>query len=234
MNSPILHWTLVATALAAVAVGGSRWLQGPEPPVTPQRSVAADERTATDPTQVENAVPADREQLLALRRLAHELSALRTQLNRVAQQQVALRQELDGLPEWSGSQSDQVPAGPESAAEVEDRMWQQQTFLEERLSSEKRDDEWAQSTLAQIEEGLQQEELAGIRLVDSACGSTLCQVQLSLDADRSVEEEMQRLSVHRPWDGPTFFAISDDGIASLYFAREGYDLPEIAAPQQTL
>ena len=110
---------------------------------------------------------------------------------------------------------------------MEQRVWLQQTMLDERLRSEAVDAEWAEQTVSAIAEGFRHEELSSIRLIDSRCGSSLCQVELSIDEDMPIEEGMQRLSVHRPWEGQTFFSISADGVASIYFAREGHELPEV-------
>ncbi len=227
MKNPIRSWAVGFAAVAALAAVGSQWLQPPEPMVASRPPIAGGDEKAlvqSDPIQEPKA---GREQLQETKRLADELVALRKQLSRLSQEQVAMRQHVDSLPEsmTSGPELDSIGAQAEEQAET--KVWQQQALLEDNLRNEDLDAEWAQETLVKIEEGFHHEELSGVYLIDAACGSTLCQVDLSIDSDIPVDEGMQRLSIHRPWDGPTFFSMSADGIARLYFARDGYDLPQI-------
>lgn len=104
---------------------------------------------------------------------------------------------------------------------------QQQSLLKERLNSEEIDSEWAGEILTALNKGLEREELAGIYMIDAACGSTLCQVDFSIGEGMPIEEGMQRLSLHRPWEGPTFYTVGTDGLARIFFAREGHKLPEV-------
>ena len=227
MNKPILSWTVGLTAVAALAAVGAQWLRAPEPVVVPQQPVAASGEKAFAQSDVIRKSEADWEEPQAIGHLGEDLIALRTQLTRLAQEQRAMRRQLDSLPESTlpGPESD--PMGPDPAAQTDARVLQQQTLLDDSLRSEAVDAEWAESTLARIEEGFHREQLAGIQLIDAACASTLCQVELSIGPDLGVEESVQRLSLHRPWDGPTFFSMATDGTARFYFARDGYDLPGI-------
>ena len=227
MNNPIRNWAVGLTAVAAVVAVGSQWLQAPQSLVASQQPIGAGDQKAfvqSDPIQE---AKAGREQLQETKRLADELVALRKQLSRLSQEQVAMRQQVDSLPESMASEPELDPIGAQAEEQAETKMWQQQAVLEDNLRNEELDAEWARETLVKIEEGFHHEELAGVHLIDAACASTLCQVDLSIDSDIPVDEGMQRLSIHRPWDGPTFFSMSADGIARLYFARDGYDLPQI-------
>ena len=227
MKNPIRSWVVGMTAVAAVAAVGSQWLQGPESTIALQQPVAGSNEKAFVQPEAIPELEADRDQLQEIKRLADELAALRTQLSRLSQDQVVMRQHVDSLPESMEAEPEMDPMGVQAEEQAETRMWQQQAVLEDNLRNEELDEEWAQETLVKIEEGFHHEELAGVHLIDAACGSTLCQVDLSIDSELPVDEGMQRLSIHRPWDGPTFFSMSADGIARLYFARDGYDLPQI-------
>lgn len=234
MNTPILRWSLGLTTLATLAVAGIQWPRHPEPGMLSQQPAAKSDDNGLVQSDAIRVSKVDGEELAKLRRLADELRAQRTQLRRLAEEQVTMRQQMNSLPESTVSdpESDFIDAAPEEEADMQSR--QQQAILEKNLSSEKEDAQWANEALTKIEEGFHKEELSGINLIDAGCRSTLCEVNLSIDSDISTEEGMQRLSAHRPWDGPTFFVVDSDGIATLYFARDGYDLPAVPNDQDTM
>ena len=227
MKNPIRSWAVGMTAVAAVSLVGSQWLQTPEPTAASQQPVAGSDERAFAQSAAVAEPETRREQAQEIERLADELVALRKQLSRLSQEQVVIRQDVDSLPESMDAEPEMDAVGAQAEEQAETKMWQQQAVLEDNLRNEELDEEWAQETLVKIEEGFHHEELAGVHLIDAACASTLCQVDLSIDGDIPVDEGMQRLSIHRPWDGPTFFSMSADGIARLYFARDGYDLPQV-------
>lgn len=227
MKNHIRSWAVGLTAVAAVATVGSHWLQTPDPKAVSQQPVAGSDEGALAQFAAVAEPETRREQPQEIQRLTDELVALRKQLSRLSQEQVVMRQHVDSLPESMDAESEADPVGAQAEEQAETKMWQQQAVLEDNLRNEELDEQWAQETLVKIEEGFHHEELAGVNLIDAACASTLCQVDLAIDSDIPVDEGMQRLSIHRPWDGPTFFSMSADGIARLYFARDGYDLPQI-------
>lgn len=93
------------------------------------------------------------------------------------------------------------------------------------LATETVDHEWAQNTIADVEASLAHTELSGIELVDASCGSTLCRLDMSLTKDKTIEESMEKLSLHRSWQGSTTFSVDAQGNARIYFARVGHQLP---------
>ena len=168
-----------------------------------------------------------RESNHAIGDLHKELAAIRDQLTTLVAVQASMRHELDNL-HWSESPETPSDPAPESPDNVEQGMRQQEVFLEERLEQEEIDSEWAQETLARLDEGLEHEELFGVNLINATCGSSLCQVDFAIDQDVPIDEAMRRLSVHRPWNGPTFVTASADGQPKIFFAREGHELPQPA------
>jgi len=105
-------------------------------------------------------------------------------------------------------------------------MQKAEATFEQQLTGEEVDQEWAGEMMDTLQTGFRKEALAGIDLVNATCGSTICQVDLLIGADISVEDGMQRLMQHRPRDGATFFSVDADGVARLYFARDGFELPD--------
>ena len=238
MKNSTFGWATGLTVLALATMLGSHWLELPEPPVSgpveqSQLPSAGDDETESTRPRTPWASKDERAQARAIERLADQLSAINTQLTSLTRAQASLRQDLDNLPQWASSDFEPAQSEAEAVPEaqiqeqIQQRVWLQRTMLEDRLRSEAVDSEWAEQTVAAIVEGFQNEELSSVHLIDSTCGSSLCQVDLSIDADIPIEEGMQRLSVHRPWEGQTFFSVGADGVARIYFAREGHELPEV-------
>lgn len=242
MKNSTFGWAAGLTVLALTTMIGSQWLELPEPPVSgpvepSQLPSAGDGETESTRPRNPRASKDERAQARAIERLADQLSAINTQLTSLTRAQDSLRRDLDNLPQWASSDFEPAQSEAETVPEaqiqeqideqLQQQVWQQQTMLEGHLKSEAVDSEWAEQTVAAIAEGFQNEELSSVHLIDSTCGSSLCQVDLSIDADIPIEEGMQRLSVHRPWEGQTFFSVGADGVARIYFAREGHELPEV-------
>ncbi len=163
-------------------------------------------------------------------RLVEALAGIGKRLTALANNQERMQRELDRLAQRQAEDTDvQDDQGIESTdtaeAAAEAYALKTEETLEQQFIREGVDTQWAGEMMNTLQDGFLKEELAGIDLVDSACGSTICQVNLHFDADTSVEDGMQRLMHHRPWDGPTFFSVNADGLARIYFARDGFELP---------
>lgn len=231
----MMHKNLIiaaGTTAFAVALAASLWPNHPESDVgdslVPVKDPAVRSsiiETIAGKGRRTSAGPVDDE---ALAQVIEQLKALRGDLGTLFEQQRDLRKDLDAL---AARETVQELAPAEHPVEPSDQTDQQltlhQSYLEQLVEVEPVDVEWAQQTVASIEQGLQHEDLAGIHLVDATCGSTLCQVNLAIEESLPVDEGMQRLAMHRNWDGPTFFAVDASGEVRLYFARDGYELPEM-------
>lgn len=163
-------------------------------------------------------------------RLFATLDRIEQRLTALTRNQERMQRELDRLSqrpfEETDIQDDPDTESPDAAAAAgaayANRM---EEGLEQQLIHEKVDERWADEMIQAVHEGFRKEVLAGIHPVDATCGSTICQVDLLIDGDLSVEESLQRLMYHRPWTGSTFFSAGADGVARIYFAREGLELP---------
>jgi ribosomal protein S6 len=96
----------------------------------------------------------------------------------------------------------------------------------EALYEEEQDAEWSatmqQSIVNVIDET---EQLAGVHLQTSECGTTLCKLEVYIEEGDSVEEKVQMLMVNRPWQGESFVSFEFDGHGEIFFARDGAELP---------
>ena len=165
---------------------------------------------------------------------SQELDNLRAHIKKIEAQLSALQSrqenslELDASASHLDYRNQTSPAkSPEDENyQFEQKVARQQSLYEARLMTEEIDQEWASNTLAQVEETLSSDNLSGLDLVEGTCGSTLCQLRLSANNGMDFEESMQRLSVDRSWEGPTFFSVDGEGNIHLFFARAGHDLPD--------
>lgn len=142
---------------------------------------------------------------------------------------MAVQGALESLPGDDGSASDAAPlrtlTPDESHAIVERRAQRQLDVLESQLDQEAIDPIWSAETVARLREGFRHDELADIDVLETKCGATLCRLELAFDPSAPTEDSLQRLSHHRPWDGQAFVTVSGDGLARIFIARDGYDLP---------
>lgn len=208
MNISIFGLATGLTVLTLATMLGIQWLEIPEPQVSRAMEKQAQPPTTDhgDSNSTRTRSPRisehERAQAQAIERIAEQLSAINTLLTALTRTQAMLRQDLDNLTQLSRSDVEPAQSDTEAVPEtqvqdqIEQRVWLQQTMLEDRLRSEAVDTEWAEQTVAAIAEGFQNEVLASVHLIDSACGSSLCQVELSIDAGIPIEQGMQRLSVH--------------------------------------
>lgn len=170
-----------------------------------------------------------RPQAEALEAVQEEMQALKTALGQLLSEQEALRQQLSTLPEYATDDASAEQHADvyveKSPDEIQQEMDERVLMLEASLHSEPVDKAWADETLASLAEGFTHSELADVKMVGAACGSTLCRVEVQLDPGKPKEDNLQKLAMHRTWDGPTFVAVDATGHTQLYFAREGADLP---------
>lgn len=144
----------------------------------------------------------------------------------------------DSLDGNSGGDSDEVrssydaPLGSARIAEgfgERDKLKYISENYENKLNSEEVDLEWSSETISSIQGYFSGPEgLEGVSVVGSNCASTICKVEVVFDSgSESLEDNIKALSMNKPWDGPTFFSSDGEGNVSLYFAREGHDLPDV-------
>ena len=160
-----------------------------------------------------------------LHQIKSDMAMLQDAIAVLVENQSLTQKSLDRLSASVETSPAPQPAPEETPEQIKAQMEQQVSSYDQRLRDEAVDAQWANETLDTVENGLKHEQLAGIKLVEAACGSTLCKVELMLDPELPREESMQRLATHRSWDGPTFYAVDADGHARLFFARDGHELP---------
>lgn len=160
--------------------------------------------------------------------LQQEMESLREAISVLVENQSMTQDSLDKLESAESDHSikptaetpDNSELSPELQAQQEALQMQTRfQALEQTLNSEATDTEWAGETLGRIESSLQNPELQGFAMVNSACGSTLCKLEMTLPSDQEQNEAMQKLSAHRGWDGPTVFEVNAQGQAVFYIAR---------------
>ncbi|BFM04893.1 hypothetical protein [Halioxenophilus aromaticivorans] len=162
--------------------------------------------------------------------LQAEILHLREEMALARKENKVVIEEIRGEDGLSQIEAEQLEAGHQADEEsdfaIEEKMHHRQSLYQAQLLSEAVDVEWSDETLAQIEESLLTESLEGLDFMEGECGTTLCQIKMRANENLPVEESLQRLSVDRPWDGPTFMAVDSTGNVDLFFARDGHDLPE--------
>lgn len=165
--------------------------------------------------------------------IRHELGSLRDAVERLIKHQSDTAAQVEELQTSEQSLAMATPAPTSETIEdpnsMATKMEHTQLLLQEQLYSETMDEEWANETLDIVQQNFQHEELADFELVAASCGATLCQLNLAIDKSLPIEESMQKLSVHRAWEGQTFFRADADGNTTLFFARSGHELPNADA-----
>jgi hypothetical protein len=159
--------------------------------------------------------------------LRQELTRVQNRLDELIEFQASLQVSVDDVLSGSGSDDSTPISDYDQSQHFEDAIEQQQNAIDTRLYQEEVDQEWTLETERALNGVLASEALQGFELVSSSCGSTLCKVELSIDPNISPEVAMQKLSHHRSWDGPSFVKLDENGLAQIYFAREGHELPTI-------
>nr|WP_320190750.1 hypothetical protein [uncultured Desulfobacter sp.] len=164
-----------------------------------------------------------------------ELALLRKYLGALRANQQALRTDIENFQATSTANNfqddqdvkndDETQLSTTSPSPVEQKVQEQETMLEQAFYAQEPDPEWAGETLDKLYASFESEDMQGIHLVDASCASTLCQMDLAIDQDASMEESLQHLAHHRSWDGATFVAANKSGQIKIYFARDGHDLP---------
>lgn len=204
----------------------SAYVEAPEPSVDALHSVQSHSKQYSSAPKSVGKQP---QQEGALKSVNEELLALKAALGQLLSEQEALRKRLSTLPEYANEDAyaeQHTEAYVEkSPDEIQQEMDERLLMLEASLHAEPVDKAWADETLASLTEGFTHSELADVKMVDAACGSTLCRVEVQLDPGKPKEENLQKLAMHRTWDGPTFVAVDATGNTQLYFAREGAELP---------
>ncbi|MCG8550506.1 MAG: hypothetical protein MI799_08915 [Desulfobacterales bacterium] len=164
-----------------------------------------------------------------------ELALLRNHLDMLRANQQALKKDIEDFqpaPVANNIQDgqdvkegDDIRLSTTSPIPVEQKVQQQEVMLEQAFYAQEPDPQWADETLDKLYAGFESREMQGIHLVDASCASTMCQMDIVIDQDASMEDSLQHLAHHRSWDGPTFVAANQSGQIKIYFARDGHDLP---------
>lgn len=164
-----------------------------------------------------------------------ELTLLRNHLDVLRANQQALRTDIDNFQSSSilnnvkeapaVKEEDDTQLSTTSPIPVEQKAQEQEILLEQAFYAQEPDPEWADETLDKLYTIFESEKMQGIHLVDASCASTLCQMDLTVDQEASMEESLQHLAQNRSWDGATFVAANKSGQIKIYFARDGHDLP---------
>lgn len=129
-----------------------------------------------------------------------------------------------------GAQSARLAPIPETSQEREAlavaRVKKQIAGYEAKMYEEGPDKQWAATVEQRVLNVLNEtEQLSGVHLQTSDCGVTMCKLEVYVEEGESVEQKVQMLMVNRPWDGESFVSFDFDGHGSIYFAREGAELP---------
>jgi hypothetical protein len=121
------------------------------------------------------------------------------------------------------------PRQEERAARDSARNEQTGLVIASRLKTEPRDPAWSALTERQVAEALSTTPIGGTQLVSAECRTTMCAVTLKhddIDAQRRASFQIQR---HVPFFSQAFYtyAMNDDvPTMTVYFAREGRQLPQ--------
>ncbi len=155
--------------------------------------------------------------------LKAEIKDLKQALNETIELRSTQQADTSTLQDNDAKVTDsKIPVSEEEEIQI---IESRQALYAAQVMSEPVDLEWSRETLSQIETALDNEELQGLNLISSTCGSTLCQLEMKANDLMPMEQSMQNLSMQRPWDGPTFFKMEDNGKVTLFFARSGHELP---------
>lgn len=125
------------------------------------------------------------------------------------------------------SQSDSGPASSPDEEDLSGLLARQKATYEAELAVQAADLEWADETLVSVADTFQKPDLSGLDYVEGYCAATLCKITVAANGSLPIEESMQVLSWERPWNGSTFFTADKAGTISLFFAREGHELPPV-------
>jgi hypothetical protein len=161
--------------------------------------------------------------------MSRELAALRAQRPGVDQDQAPRDRELHQRPR-AGTGEDATARTPATTLEDEDVQAQVQTQIEGfegTLVEEATDPGWASAVQLALQEAIDREAIAGLRLVEADCRTSLCRIELVLDGSMPPGEAFEPLIHSAPWDGPWFAHIDEaSGVAVVYLSREGDALPQ--------
>ena len=224
-------WSGVLMVTVAVGVLSIQLLETPKEksfvPLNSSQVTSSSQKGVNSETEKMHIRDSDSNLNDSITSLHNKLATIHHQLTTLTAEQASMRHELDGLYRTESLPDIGTEFVSVSHEQIETGLQKQQAFFEKRLGEEEIDTEWAKKTIAVLDESFQHEELSGINLVDATCGSSLCQLDLAFDEDIPIEDGMQRLSVHRPWDGPTFVSVTEGHQPKIFFARDGHELPKV-------
>jgi len=161
-------------------------------------------------------------------RLSREMTALRSQLTQVEQEQ-KLRSQEEGLPHSTGeTEANPATLTPEEEqTRAEAQIQTQVALLEGTLLAEKLDSAWVNAAQLALNTTFHSETMAGVQLMKADCRTTLCRLELFLDGSTAPEDSFRKLVHASPWEGQGFVQIDgESGKAVVYLSREGYSLPQ--------
>jgi hypothetical protein len=160
-----------------------------------------------------------------------ELTALRSQLIQVEQDQASMGLERTKTARASRAEGTAADTPPLTAEEEHERakaqIRAQIEVFEGTMLMENADPAWASAAELALQEALQREAIAGLRLVQADCRTSLCRLDLALDSSLSPEGIFEQLIHLTPWNGHGFVQIDEEsGEAVVYLSREGHELPQ--------
>ena len=160
-----------------------------------------------------------------------ELTSLRRQLPPVDRDQAAIGREMHQRAKAgpAGNRAAEAPAlTPEDEhARAEALTHAQLEVFESTIVEEHADPGWASAAQLALQEAFHSEAMAGLRLVQADCRTSLCRLELSLDGQMFAGDTFEQLIHFAPWDGQGFAQIDEASAAAVvYLSREGYALPQ--------
>ena len=103
-------------------------------------------------------------------------------------------------------------------------------ILDDALTTEKRDAEWADQVERAAREALIELASQGVSLRETVCGTTFCRAVLDFESLSRSEHLLEDLTFKAPFNVGGWARLHDDGqTVSLYFQREGYALPDLSS-----
>ncbi|MBW2274863.1 MAG: hypothetical protein JRG96_16475 [Deltaproteobacteria bacterium] len=107
--------------------------------------------------------------------------------------------------------------------EVDDQF----QLLDTELSAERIDPAWSESATQSVIESLAKVSEQGLWLEHADCRTSFCRIDVGADPSASEDEILHAFRDIDPWSGEAFLHI-ENGVGTIYMAREGHRLPRIA------
>ena len=235
MNKPVY---LIAATVVAVSLG---WVFIGDPPEWSVDRQSNEQSVSVIDKPVDSSKPSRSEAAIAdgnrLDQLGNEVKKLRSKIERL-ERQVQILSEKQPIAELDGNDAIEVADAVEEEFSAINELENEDTSFESRISlldqtvlQEPLDAKWSQMATDKIYAAFDGEPFAGIDLLDVDCRTSICRVQVAT-TDPKVQTEFQSsLAMQLGEVLPrmtTQQTQADDGTMNtlIFFAREGYRLPE--------